>query len=208
LWGEAEPVRAREETFRVAFVCTANRFRSPLAAAVFSDAAASLVPDLRVESYGLLELEGEAALPEAIELGGGLGVDLAGHRSRVFRPGDLRDVDLVVGFERTHLAAAVVHGRARRDRTYTLPHAVDLVERCAVPNVVDPVACARRVLEELAREHSSDRARDLFEELGDPIGQPLKVQRLLAERVTVLTRRLAYGLFGGTPDYGAVTPMT
>ena len=164
------------DTFRVAFVCTGNRFRSPLAAAVFRGAVASLASDIRVESYGLLELEGEAALPEAVELGGGLGVDLAGHRSRVFRPGDLRDVDLV--------------------------------ERCAVPNVVDPLACARRVLEELAREHSSGRPRDLFEELGDPIGQPLRVQRLLAERVTVLTRRLAYGLFGGTPDYGAVTPMT
>jgi protein-tyrosine-phosphatase len=48
------------DVFRVAFVCTGNRFRSPLAAALFRSAAEGL--PVEVASAGTLDLGGVGAL--------------------------------------------------------------------------------------------------------------------------------------------------
>jgi protein-tyrosine-phosphatase len=169
-------------SLRVAFVCTGNRFRSPLAAAVFRHDA---------ESFGTLDLDGAPALPEAVALGAELGVDLSRHRSRPIRAGVLEPFDLVVGFERFHLATAVVDGGATREVTYTLPELVALLERLDTPES-DPRA-------KIARAAAARRAGTTFSgvpELADPLGRSPHEQRELAGRVADLTHRLAHGLFG------------
>ena len=109
---------------RVVFVCTGNRFRSPLGAALFAKAAGA---QATVESAGTLELGARPAFAETIEEGGRLGVDLSGHRARYLGRVDLSSADLVLGFEQMHVATAVVDAGAERDRSFTLPELVDLV---------------------------------------------------------------------------------
>lgn len=180
--------------FRAAFVCTGNRFRSPLAAALFRREAEQLGVSVDVQSFGLLELDGTPALGEALELGNGFGVELASHRSRALRRGALEDADLVVGFERIHVAAAVVDAGARREVTYTLPELVSLLAQVRQRPSMPAAAGAR----ELVLAASSQRAAESFTdvpELGDPLGQPYRRQEELAVRVADLTQALARRLF-------------
>ena len=171
-------------TFRAVFVCTGNRFRSPLAAGVFRNETERLGADLEVESYGLLELDGTGALHEAMQLCSGFGVDIASHRSRALRPGVLTTADLVVGFERVHIATAVVDAGARRDVAFTLPELVQLLPADAgdARERVRAAAARRKGLEVL--------------ELEDPLGRPYRRQEEIAVRVAELTTTLARQLFG------------
>ena len=183
------------ETFRVTFVCTGNRFRSPLAAAIFEAEIEPLRAPVEVQSFGLLDLRGIPALDEALDLGEQFDVDLSAHRSRVIQRGLLEQADLVVGFERIHLAAAVVDGGAGRDAVYTLPELVALLDGVA-REIEDPVAGARALLAGVSRKRHVDRLFTDVPELADPLGRPRRVQEEIASRVSQLTRTLARRMFG------------
>jgi protein-tyrosine phosphatase len=168
------------DALRVVFVCTGNQFRSPLAAAVFEREAAGRA--VAVSSCGTAAVEGRAAFAEAVGLLGELSVDLSRHRSRAL--GSLADADLVVGFERHHVERAVVDGGAPRERTFTLPQAVELLEAAAHDG------SPRERLAAL-------RPGSVFEapEVEDPIGLPSKRQREIMREVEGLSARLARALF-------------
>lgn len=182
--------------FRAAFVCTGNRFRSPLASALFRRETERLGVAVDVQSFGLLDLDGSPVLGEALELGNGLGVELASHRSLALHPGALEDVDLVVGFERVHIAAAVVDAGARREVTYTLPELVVLLAEVRQEPSSSP-AGARELIHAASAERTGAEAFLAVPELADPLGQSYRRQQQLALRVADLTRALARQLFAG-----------
>jgi protein-tyrosine-phosphatase len=184
------------DLFRVAFICTGNRFRSPLAAAVFEAEVTRLRVPSEVRSYGLLDLDGMPALPEAVELGGKLGFDLAAHRSRALSAGTLADADLVVGFERIHVATSVVDAGAARDRTFTLPEVVGLLHGVAGPEGETTVARARAAVAGAARARRGHRTANL-PEVADPLGFPRRRAEEIAGQVRTLTEQLATRLFAG-----------
>jgi protein-tyrosine phosphatase len=167
------------DTFSVVFVCTGNQFRSPLAEAVFAREARRPV---LVSSCGTAALEGSAAFAEALELVSELSVDLSRHRSRGLS--ELAGADLVVGFERTHVERAVVDGGAPRERTFTLPQAVELLE--ASPREGSP---GERV--------EALRPGNVFDapEIEDPISLGTDRQREVMAEIEDLTQRLARALF-------------
>jgi protein-tyrosine phosphatase len=173
--------------FHAVFVCTGNRFRSPLAAAVFRSESERLGAAVEVESYGVLELDGAGPLPEALELGSDLGVDLASHRSRALRPEALGSADVVVGFERMHVVTAVMDAGAPRNVAFTLPQLVQLLG--AVPSGA-PDARARIAAAAERRGGFGDIA-----ELEDPLGRPRRRQEEIAALVAQLTTILARRLF-------------
>jgi protein-tyrosine phosphatase len=179
------------DVFDVVFVCTGNRFRSPLAAAIFREAAAGL--PVQVSSAGTLELGPTPPLREAVEAGARLGLDLSSHRSRGLTGLDLSGVDLVVGFERHHVAAAVVEAGAPRNRTFTLPELVGLLEQIPDPDS-ERLERARRLVA-AAGEKRGDPARSQMPELEDPIGLPGGAQREIADEAREFTERLAKMLF-------------
>lgn len=181
--------------FRAAFVCTGNRFRSPLAAALFRREAEQLGVSVDVQSFGLLELDGSPVLGEALELGDGFGVDLASHRSRALRSGALEDADLVVGFERMHVAAAVVDAGARREVTYTLPELVSLLAGVRQRPSEPAAAGARALVLAASSQRAEAESFTDVPELADPLGQPYRRQEELAVRVADLTQALARRLF-------------
>jgi protein-tyrosine phosphatase len=178
----------------VAFICTGNRFRSPLAAAAFSAGAGAPVS---ATSAGVLELGPVPALPEAVELARSFDLDLSSHRARALSELDLASFDLVLGFERNHVEAAVVDAGARIERTFTLPELVLLLE--ALPSLEaesDPVA---RVRSRVARAHAARQPHPRaarVPEVVDPLGRQRREQRKVAEQVSELVRRLTQLLFG------------
>ena len=179
---------------QVAFVCTGNRFRSPLAAALLAREADGL--PLRIVSLGTLDLGSKPALPEAIAIAEELGLDLSGHASRNLASVELEPFDLVLGFERTHVMASVVDAGARLERTFTLPELVGLLRRLpgpALPN--DPV---ERALVRIRQAHAARPPgfrNGPMPELGDPLGKTLQAQRQTAAELSDLVTELAVGLF-------------
>jgi protein-tyrosine phosphatase len=169
-----------DDTFDVVFVCTGNQFRSPLAEAVFARETEGL--PVRVSSCGTGALDGAAAFEEAAELGTRLSVDVSAHRSR--RIGKLDHADLVVGFEHRHVKRAIVDAGARRERAFTLPQLVELLE--SHPATGSPPERVAAV-----------RTGTMLEapEILDPYGEPGAVQEAIAEEVEDLSGRLAAALF-------------
>lgn len=180
--------------FHVAFVCTGNRFRSPLAAAVFARATADL--RVAIASCGTLDVGPLPPLREALVYGRSLGLDLSRHVARILPPDGLQRADLVVGFERIHVVTAVMEGGAPLGRAFTLPELVQLVE-AADSGALDPLARAREIVAQATARREDEWLSD---ELEDPLGRPSRTQRQLAERVVALTERLVVALFGRAGD--------
>jgi protein-tyrosine phosphatase len=183
-----------DAAFEVAFICTGNRFRSPLAAALLAAERPDL--SLSIASFGTLELGAARALPEAVEIGRSFGVDLSVHRARSLSHTDLEQFELVLGFERHHIATAVVDCRARPDRTFTLPELVGLLEPDSQAHTASkPLERAREHIEaaNAARPHGF-RNRAL-PELADPLGRSRSVQWQIAATLRTQVSSLAAHLF-------------
>jgi protein-tyrosine phosphatase len=190
--GEPEEKQTSGE-FDVAFVCTGNRIRSPLAAA-FLKAALPGLP-ITTTSVGTSDSHPHPAEPEAIEAAAQLGADLTAHRSQALSETDLSNADLVIGFERRHLSKALEAG-ARPERSFSIVELVDLLEKIDTPGDGDPTARAR---EAVARAHDRRRLSDSAPakvEIEDPMGAAPSAYRTTAIRLRDLSRRLAQGLFG------------
>ena len=91
----------------VLFVCTANRCRSPMAAALFKDllGRSDLLDQYRVETAGTWAEEGEPATSMARVVMRERGLDLSDHRSRRVTGELLRTFDLVLVMEEGHREA-------------------------------------------------------------------------------------------------------
>jgi protein-tyrosine phosphatase len=150
-----------------------------------------------IASLGTLELGPVPALPEAIEVAKSFGLDLSGHRARSITGGELEPYDLVLGFERMHVAAAVVDGGARLDRTFTLPELVELLE--AIPATPLRSDALERMRTRIGRAHDA-RPPDLrtraLPEIQDPLGRTRPAQRKIAAELHERVVRLAGLLLG------------
>jgi protein-tyrosine-phosphatase len=153
--------------------------------------------DLPVQaaSLGILDIGSQPALPEALRVAHTLGLDLTGHRSRTVSPGALRGADLVVGFERKHVVAAVVDGQAARAQTFTLPELVGLLETSPSPLVRGgPIERARARIAEAGARRGRATSVDP-PELPDPMGMTWREQAAIAERLQELVGELSDLLF-------------
>lgn len=181
------------EPFRVVFVCSGNQVRSPLAAALFAELTRGL--PVEVASAGTLGIEGAPAPPEAQQVAAALGVDISTHLSASLRPEAVKGADLIVGFERAHVAAAVVEAGAPAERAFTLPELVRLLAGIDVAEQ-DPLARARALVAAAAEARRASRDFVPGEEIADPIGGPLRAYERAAREVAGLLEALAGALFG------------
>jgi protein-tyrosine-phosphatase len=156
------------------------------------------VPDVPLEtsSFGLREVDGAPVLPEATVAAERLALDVSPHRARRLAGELLDEADLVIGFERIHVATAVLEAGAPREKTFTLPELVELLEEVDPPDEPDPVARARGALVRVEWDRDSRPDRTMFPELGDPWGGPPELFTSVGGEVEDLSRRLAAALFG------------
>jgi protein-tyrosine-phosphatase len=160
---------------------------------------ATYVGDLSVEvtSAGILDLIGVPSPPETLQAARVINLDLGNHRSAYISSAGLPESDLVVGFERRHVAAAVVEGGAATARAFTLVELLAIIDDIEMPSGLAPL---ERATEVVARAHELRRSTGRFvpgEETPDPIGKPLAAHRQMAEEISEMCRRLAAALFGG-----------
>jgi protein-tyrosine phosphatase len=190
------PTGADVDVFQVVLICTGNRFRSPLAEGQIR----SLVgrAPVRVRSLGLVELGPVPPLPEALAEAGHFELDISAHRARALEGEDLSRADLVLGFERIHLAKAVVESNADRERTFTLPELVELLGEVDPRGRGEMVERARRIVGLAAELRRTRGVAPVLPEIPDPWGGPPEVYRETAERVIELTRALGERVFGVT----------
>ncbi len=174
------------ETFSIVFVCTANRFRSPLAAAVL----AQELPDrpLRILSRGTLDVGAMPPLTQALDLASRLGLDVSRHRARQLGVDDLVGAGLVIGFESAHLEAALSAG-ASPDIVFGLEDVVELLERLdRRPALKNYASSLRHTLAVASRLRDPQRP---LTEIQDPVGRPFEDAEAIARNIHGLTVRLA-----------------
>jgi protein-tyrosine phosphatase len=154
--------------------------------------------EVKVGSAGTLEMPGEASPPETVTAADRLGIDLAGHASVPLSTLDLSVADLVVGFERRHVAAAVVDGGASADRAFNLVELASLLRDTAedAPSAGDPLELARARIADAHRRRVQTARFVPGEEVLDPIGLPLQAHVEMAEEVQELCKFVAERLFG------------
>jgi protein-tyrosine phosphatase len=182
---------------RVVFVCTGNRFRSPLAAAIFTETALKNGVPVSVESVGTLDSGPGPASSETIEQAERLGFDITSHRARHARKVDLSKADVVIGFERSHVAYAVVDAGVPAERAFTLPELVQLLEFEDIPvRCADPAAAARLAIDQAAARRVALGRSPGSPEIADPVSTPRRVHVQIADEIYDLVGRLVRELAG------------
>jgi protein-tyrosine-phosphatase len=116
----------------VLFVCTANRYRSPLAAAIMKKVLDENVHNgdnawvihntdaWHIDSAGTWAKTGEPALPVVSEAAQRLGIDLSSHRSKRLNRELLAEQDLILVMQASHKEALQVEFPDLNDRIYLL----------------------------------------------------------------------------------------
>ncbi|MDX9992338.1 MAG: hypothetical protein RBS68_09845 [Anaerolineales bacterium] len=122
----------------ILFVCTANLFRSPLAAACFTRKYRSLgwQSAWQISSAGTWTLPGRPALPAAIQAAQRLGFSLASHRSRPLTAAMVSVQDLIVVMESGQKEALQAEFSIFERRVFLLSELAD----GRIEDVPDPVA--------------------------------------------------------------------
>jgi len=112
----------------ILFVCTANRFRSPLAAAFLIKALEEIgiTESWRIGSAGTWATPGQPVLPGVSEAAQGFGIDLSGHRSARVSRRLLSEHDLILVMQASQKEALVSEFPELEERVYLLS---DVVER-------------------------------------------------------------------------------
>jgi protein-tyrosine-phosphatase len=107
----------------VLFVCTANQFRSPIAALCFSKVVRNEEDDANwtIESAGTWTSTGLQAPPVAMRVAGMLGLEgLEGHLTRQIDHDLIGQYHLIIVMENNHKEAILNEFPAVSDRLYTL----------------------------------------------------------------------------------------
>lgn len=172
-------------TVRLLFVCTANRARSPMAAAILrAKLAAAGIDGVDVASAGLLP-GGAPATPEAMVAVPGLDE----HVSRQLAPAMVAGADLIVGMARAHVREVAVCQPDSFGRTFTLKELVRRAGPVGPRRQGEPVAAwaarvgkGRSPLELLGVSPDDD--------IDDPVGGTLATYRRTAEELDLLLDRL------------------
>lgn len=182
----ADPADAMDPAAtRVLVVCTANRCRSPFAAALLADKLAGGAPDVAVSSAGFLN--GGEPVPDTVsEVAEQLGIDLRTYRSRQVTPAMLQSSDLVIAMERAHVRELAMLVPEAWRRTFTLPELQRRASACGPRPAREPLDDWLRLV------HGDRRLADLlgeasFDEVADPMGGPRGAYMEMAADLDELT---------------------
>ena len=111
----------------VLFVCTANRYRSPIAAACFNNELLQRrnETDWNILSAGTWTVDGLPPMPEAVKQAKELGLDIREHRSRKITPKLIQQTDLILTMEQGQKEALQNEFRDAATKVYLFSEVVD-----------------------------------------------------------------------------------
>lgn len=173
---------------RILFVCTANRIRSPIAEAALRRAVGS--SDVSVESAGTMGTP-TREVPEAMIAAQRLGLDLSRHVPRALADLDLDVFDLIIGFELSHVASAVVEARVDPAKTFTLREIVRLADLAGPEAGGNAELALRAVVKAANRSRGASPTFDPDDAIEDPIGRGQAAADRCAQEIDSLCRALA-----------------
>jgi protein-tyrosine phosphatase len=190
----------------VLLVCTANRCRSPIAAAVLRQRLPA-GSEVVVDSAGLMD---EAAMPvpdEGIALMRRYGLNLENHRSRTITIRDLRDHDLVLGMTRGHVRDLLALEPGAFARIFTLKDFVHRIESTLSDRDLGDLGDFgdHGQLSDAMAAVNADRAVDSvlgasdLDDIRDPIGESLGVWTTVTRELVDYADRLAFALSYARP---------
>lgn len=124
------------------FVCTANRYRSPIAEACFINELTKSKPrqTWNVYSAGTWTQDGLSAMPEAIRISRQLGLNIQAHRSRVITVEMLHGIDLILVMERGQKEALQNEFPEKKEKIFLLSEATENISYDFPDPVMDPTA--------------------------------------------------------------------
>ncbi|HEY7874616.1 MAG TPA: hypothetical protein VIG64_05790 [Actinomycetota bacterium] len=179
---------------RILYVCTGNRCRSPFAAADLTALTEGL--PVHAESAGTTSLGPVPPTADSIRTAAARGVDVSSHRARWIQEVDATAFDLVLGFERNHVAAAVVEGGVPYGRAFLLPELHRLLRDIPTPQGADFEEAARAAIR--AAHDARGTSFVPGEEVSDPIGKPAAVYEEVFSQIAELNEDIASALFDST----------
>jgi len=137
----------------VLFVCTVNRFRSPIAAACFARRLQGMedAQDWSVGSAGTWAEAGLTVIPSAQWMAENLGLDLGAHRSLRVDRDLLSCYDLILVMENSHREALLAEFPELRERLFLLSE----VATGLAYDIPDPVFMPSESFLEVAKEISN-----------------------------------------------------
>ncbi len=159
------------------FICTANRCRSPLAAAIARQQLARRGRTARVESFGLMA-SGKPTPDTGIGVAAERGLSLAGHRSVRLRGSRIQPNDLLLTMTRAQAREVVAAKPDLWPRVFTLMSFAELA--------TDQPAYRRSCFLDWVEFLGSERPRTALlgdgraDEVPDPMGQPAEMWREVA----------------------------
>lgn len=111
----------------ILFVCTANRFRSPLAAAILRNALheMGMSDTWEIGSAGTWAETGQPALSHIAEAAQRFGIDLSTHRSRRVSGALLSQYDLILVMQASQREALLSEFPPLEERIYLLSHVAE-----------------------------------------------------------------------------------
>jgi protein-tyrosine phosphatase len=132
----------------ILFVCTANRFRSPLAAAILRKTLEEMgiAASWRIASAGTWAEPGQPVMPGISEAAQRFGIDLSGHRSARVNSRLLSKYDLIVVMQGGHREALLSEDPKLQERVYLLS---DVAERRSY-DIPDALGSEQEMLEVIA----------------------------------------------------------
>jgi protein-tyrosine phosphatase len=180
-------------TEHVMFVCTANRARSPLAAALLRRELARIsgrhLP-VDIDSAGIHAQPGARVLAPMLEVARGYGVDLTSHRAKTFDHSMLGSHQLVLTMTEGQRSVLARLQPQQLTRTFTLKEWVRINEARSL----DCDSLSQLVLA-THRARAAVAAADEPEDIMDPVGLPSDQHELIAAEIATFTRSLAETLF-------------
>ena len=184
------PYRAAD--IEICFVCTGNRCRSPYAAHYLGKLLADL--PVTLTSVGTSGAPDQPVPDELLRLAARRDLDLGDHRSRLISP-EIKEADLVLGFERAHLAIAVVESGAAAEKTFTFAEFARLL-----PEVIGSATGSSwpdLFRDAVAQTHAARKNDMSFlpgEDVEDPFGKGEREYRRMAKHVDRLCEQAARSL--------------
>lgn len=109
----------------ILFVCRANRYRSPIAAAIMKEAIVKQYQHWDVSSAGTWTTDGLPPISGAVFEAQELGLDIRGHQSRVITPQMVRNADLILVMEQDQKEALQVEFPMCRHKIALLTEVVE-----------------------------------------------------------------------------------